>query len=143
MPQSFVTRSEQETVDLAHRVGAGLKPGSTVLLRGDLGAGKTAFVRGLAEGLGLDPDVVTSPTFVIMQEYRGRTTLFHVDLYRLEGAAAIDDLGIQDLTIDGVVAIEWAERLPRPIEGAINVTIEDAGGDVRRITMETSSYSVR
>ena len=83
------------------------------MLHGDLGAGKTAFVRGLAAGLGANPDDVSSPTFVLIQHYKGRTPLVHVDLYRLETGAAIDDLGLEELASGAVVAIEWAERLPR------------------------------
>ena len=141
MAQTFLTYSEQETIDLAHRLAAGLTCGAVILLHGDLGSGKTAFVRGVARGLGIDPDQVTSPTFVIIQEYRGSAALFHVDLYRLEGAAAIDDLGIQELSGEGIVAIEWADRLPRPIAGAMQVTLEDAGGDVRRITVDRTGIS--
>ncbi len=140
MPQVFVTSSEQETVDLAHRFGAELRPGAVVLLRGDLGAGKTTFVRGIARALGIDPEDVTSPTFVLVQEYRGVTRLFHADLYRLEGRLAIDDLGLEELmgAEGAIVAIEWAEKLPGPVEGAITVTIEDGGGDARRITIDAS-----
>jgi tRNA threonylcarbamoyladenosine biosynthesis protein TsaE len=138
MRQTYLTSSEQDTVDLACRFGAELRPGAWVLLRGDLGAGKTAFVRGIARARGIDPEAVTSPTFVLIQQYRGDVTLLHVDLYRLESGAAIDDIGLDELAAaDGtIVAIEWAERLPRPVEGAITVTIEDAGGDTRRITID-------
>jgi tRNA threonylcarbamoyladenosine biosynthesis protein TsaE len=107
-----------------------------VLLHGDLGAGKTAFVRGLAAGLGVDPGEVTSPTFTLVQEYRGRFTLYHVDLYRLDHTAELDDLGLDELWSEGgVVAVEWAEKLPRPPTGAVRVSITDTGGDSRRITV--------
>ena len=132
---THITRSEQETIDLGRRLGATLQPGAIVLLSGDLGAGKTAFVRGLAQGLGANPDEVTSPTFTLIQEYRGRLSLFHVDLYRLE-PREIPDLALEELG-DGaaVVAIEWAERLPAEPEGVIAVAIEDRGDDVRTITI--------
>ena len=138
MSQTFLTRSEQETVALAHRIAAGLKPGAVILLYGDLGAGKTAFVRGVARALGIDPEEVTSPTFVLIQEYRGGSmTLYHVDLYRLDSKFAIEELGLEELAAEGgLVAIEWADRLPRPLGGAVKVAIEDAGGDLRRITIE-------
>ena len=134
--QHFTTYSEQETVDIGQRLAATLRPGSTVLLHGDLGAGKTTLVRGIAQGLGVDPDLVNSPTFVLIQEYRGRLTLYHVDLYRIEGAA-VDDLGLEELAdAGGVVVIEWAERLPRPIAGAIRVKLEDRGKNLREITVD-------
>ena len=116
-------------------MAARLEPGTTVLLYGDLGAGKTAFVRGLAAGLGLDPDAVTSPTFTIVQEYRGRErTLQHVDLYRL-GPAEVADLALEDLMGPStIMAIEWAERLPsRPPPPIVEVRIELVPGG-RRIT---------
>ena len=105
-----------------------------LLLTGDLGAGKTAFVRGLAEGLGIDPGEVTSPTFTLVHEYRGgRLPLIHVDLYRLE-RADLDEIGLdQDLADKGVVAVEWPERLSRTIKGAMSVRIVDQGGDHRSI----------
>ena len=136
--QHFTTNSETETVELGERLGTSLKPGSVVLLFGDLGAGKTTFVRGLATGLGIEPSEVSSPTFVLIQEYRGRVTLHHVDLYRIEGAA-VDDLGVEELANErAVVVIEWAERLPRPIPGAIHVKLEDKGENVREIAIEGS-----
>jgi tRNA threonylcarbamoyladenosine biosynthesis protein TsaE len=134
-PETFVTTSEKETFELAEKLAQTLRPGTFVLLHGDLGAGKTAFVRGLAAGLGIDPTEVSSPTFVLIQHYRGPVPLTHVDLYRLDSAAAVDDLGLEELAAGGVLAIEWAERLPRPIEGSVNVEIEDAGGNTRRITI--------
>jgi len=133
-PETVTTNSEHETFTLAEQVAATLQPGTFVLLHGDLGAGKTAFVRGLAAGLGANPDDVSSPTFVLIQHYKGRTPLVHVDLYRLE-SAAVDDLGLEELANGAVVAIEWAERLPRPIDDSMTVKIEDLGGDARRITL--------
>jgi tRNA threonylcarbamoyladenosine biosynthesis protein TsaE len=123
--------SEAATRAIGAALAPGLAPGAVVLLSGDLGAGKTAFVRGLAEGLGLDPDEVTSPTFTLVHEYRGgRLPLIHVDLYRLE-RAELDEIGLdQDLAATGV---KWSERLARPIPGATIVTIADAGADSRRI----------
>jgi tRNA threonylcarbamoyladenosine biosynthesis protein TsaE len=113
-----------------------LKSGAIVLLTGDLGAGKTAFVRGLAAGLGIDPADVSSPTFTLIHEYRGgRTPLHHVDLYRLR-PIDVADLGLDDLTLeDGVTAIEWPDRLPHPFDCAIQVAIA-GDGDTRTITIE-------
>jgi tRNA threonylcarbamoyladenosine biosynthesis protein TsaE len=132
-PQTFETRSEQETTDAGMRLGAQLRAGDIVLLYGDLGAGKTAFVRGLTAGLGLDPDQVTSPTFTIIQEYRGPVTLQHVDLYRLSPAEVLD-LGLDELAdASTVLAVEWADRLPRlPSPPLIEVHFE-ALEDGRRI----------
>jgi tRNA threonylcarbamoyladenosine biosynthesis protein TsaE len=136
LPQRFTTRSETETVELGERLAASLQPGATLLLHGDLGAGKTALIRGLARGLGIDPMEVSSPTFVLIQEYTGRLKLYHVDLYRVE-PAAVDDLGLEELAGgSAVVVIEWAERLPRPVPGAIRLTIADRGGTVREILLE-------
>ena len=93
-----VTHSESETAAVGRELAARLVPGSIVLLHGDLGAGKTAFVRGLAEGLGVPPEEVSSPTFTLMQEYRGgRVPLVHVDLYRLDDPREIDDLGLEEV----------------------------------------------
>ena len=132
------TRSESETGDVGRALAARLAAGDVVLLYGDLGAGKTAFVRGLAEGLGIAADEVSSPTFTLVQEYRGgRLPLFHVDLYRLNDPREIDDLGLDELTADGVLAIEWAEKLPRPSPGAIVVRIAHGDADSRTVTLTT------
>jgi tRNA threonylcarbamoyladenosine biosynthesis protein TsaE len=127
--------SEAETRAIAASFARSLVPGSIVLIAGDLGAGKTAFVRGLAEGLGANPDEVTSPTFTLVHEYRGgRLPIVHVDLYRLD-AADLDDIGLDpDLAAAGVVAVEWPERLSRAMPGAVRIHIEDLGGDRRVIT---------
>jgi tRNA threonylcarbamoyladenosine biosynthesis protein TsaE len=139
-PRVTVTTSEEQTAAFAAAFAAVLPPDTVVLLTGDLGAGKTAFVRGMAAGLGLDPDQVSSPTFTLVQEYRGgRSTLYHVDLYRLEGAEP-DDLGLDELASGGgVVAIEWAEKLPEPVPGAVAVRIADLGGDRREIRITEGS----
>ena len=130
------THSEAETAAIGRGIANTLTPGSVLLLFGDLGAGKTAFVRGLAEGLGVAPEEVTSPTFTLMQEYRGgRVPLIHVDLYRLNDPREIDDLGLEELGLDCVLAIEWAEKLPRPVAGAIEVRLEYAAGNTRNIAM--------
>jgi tRNA threonylcarbamoyladenosine biosynthesis protein TsaE len=134
------TRSPAETEDVAAQLAASLRAGAVVLLHGDLGAGKTAFVRGLARGLGIDPDLVSSPTFVILQEYRGPLTLYHADLYRVT-PEAVGDLGLDEVSAGGVLAIEWAERMQTVAPGAIHVAIDDLGGDERRITIEQQTGS--
>ena len=131
------TRSEGETVRVAREWAACLRAGDVVLLYGDLGSGKTAFVRGLAEGLGVDPEEVSSPTFTIIQQYGGgRVPLLHVDLYRLE-PREVNDLGLDELGADAVVAVEWAERLPRMPPGrTFHVTLRHAGDNAREIAFE-------
>ena len=128
------THSETETAAVGRSLAAALVPGSIVLLWGELGAGKTAFVRGLAEGLGIDPGAVSSPTFTLMQEYRGgRLLLYHVDLYRLQ-SIEVADLGLDEFALDGgVLAIEWPDRLPEAFPSSIVVRIEHSGEDARTI----------
>ena len=110
-----------------------------ILLSGNLGAGKTAFVRGLATGLNIDPDEVSSPTFTLVHEYRGgRLTLYHADLYRLEKVAT-EDLGLEEMGVsDGVLAIEWPDRLAHALPGAREVRIDIVDENTRRV-----SYSIR
>jgi tRNA threonylcarbamoyladenosine biosynthesis protein TsaE len=132
------TSSTAETEKVGRELAATLEAGDVVLLYGDLGAGKTAFVRGLAEGLGVAPEEVSSPTFTLVQEYRGgRLTLFHVDLYRLDDPREIDDLGLDEIADDGVLAIEWAEKLDARLKPSryIAVRIEHADGDTRTLTL--------
>jgi tRNA threonylcarbamoyladenosine biosynthesis protein TsaE len=131
-----VTRSENETADVARELAAVLKAGDVILLAGNLGAGKTAFVRGLATGLGIDPEDVSSPTFTLVHEYRGgRLTLYHADLYRLERIAT-EDLGLEEMGVsDGVLAIEWPDRLAHSLPGAREVQIEIVDEHIRRITL--------
>jgi tRNA threonylcarbamoyladenosine biosynthesis protein TsaE len=130
----FQTSSEEETMGLGASLGAELQPGDVVLLYGELGAGKTAFVRGLAQAIGASPDEVSSPTFTLVQEYAGpRATLYHVDLYRLE-PKEVDDLGLDELvSTDAIVAIEWAERWESRPDDVTEVWIEEAGDEKRSI----------
>jgi tRNA threonylcarbamoyladenosine biosynthesis protein TsaE len=136
-PVQLTTRSESETRDLAARLAAMLSPGDVLLLRGDLGAGKTTFTQGLAQGLGIHAPV-TSPTFTLVQEYRGgRLPLTHFDLYRLDGPDEVFDLGFFDyLEQGGVVVVEWPERLGADLPEewlAVELAIEE--DDARRITL--------
>jgi tRNA threonylcarbamoyladenosine biosynthesis protein TsaE len=136
---AHTTRSEAETTAVGRTLGASLSPGDAVLLAGPLGAGKTAFARGLAEGLGADPDAVSSPTFTIVQEYAGRVRMQHVDLYRLS-PAEVDDLALEDLWEDSVLVVEWPDRWARRPSDAVTVEIEHAGGDERRIRISGHSH---
>jgi tRNA threonylcarbamoyladenosine biosynthesis protein TsaE len=134
-----VTKSDTETQHLAREFASTLRAGDVLLLSGDLGAGKTTFVRGLAEGLGIDPGEVSSPTFTLLHEYRGgRLHLYHADLYRLDKTAT-DDLGLEETGVrDGVLAIEWPDRLAHALPGARTITLEVVDDVSRRIT-----YSIR
>ncbi len=130
--EELETRSAAETEAVAARLAASLPAPAVVLLLGDLGAGKTTFVRGLAAGCGVDPGEVTSPTFTLIQSYRGRRTLHHVDLYRLSREET-EELGLEELASEpgAIVAIEWAERLEIDFQAAVEVAIEDLGDDLR------------
>jgi len=137
---TITTHSESETAAVGRDLAPTLEAGSVVLLVGDLGAGKTAFVRGLAQGLGISPDEVSSPTFTLMQEYRGgRVPLVHVDLYRLDDPREIEDLGLDELGETCVLAIEWAEKLPRPLAGT-EVRIEHRTDDARQVSITKSPH---
>ena len=131
------THSEQETEQVGRRLAGGLKPGAVVALFGDLGAGKTAFVRGMAGALGAE-ERVTSPTFTIVNEYPGRLRLYHFDMYRLSGPEELYDIGWEEyLDAGGVCAVEWSENVEEalPVE-AVRVTIERMDEHSRRITVE-------
>lgn len=138
MSAETITNSEAETATAGESLGRQLRAGDVVLLYGDLGAGKTAFVRGMARGIGASPDEVSSPTFTIVQEYAGPgPTLYHVDLYRLE-PAEVDDLGLEDLIAgDGIVAIEWAERWRGRPDDAIEVELAETGDEQRSIRIRS------
>jgi tRNA threonylcarbamoyladenosine biosynthesis protein TsaE len=134
---SEITNSEEETARAGERLGATLKAGDVVLLFGDLGAGKTAFVRGIARGLGASADDVSSPTFTIVQQYSGAgPTLYHVDLYRLN-PDEVDDLGLDDLVSgDGIVAIEWAERWRGRPDDVVEVRLAEVADTQRSVDVQ-------
>ena len=133
----FLTNSPAETEAVGIALGKVLQPGTILAYKGDLGAGKTAFTRGLARGLGCS-DMVTSPTYTIVNEYlSGRLPLFHFDMYRLSSADDLWDIGWEDyLDRNGICAVELSENVEEALEGAISVTIEKLGEDSRRITIE-------
>ena len=133
----FITHSPAETEAVGQALGNTLTPGTVLAYEGDLGAGKTAFTRGLARGLGAT-DMVTSPTYTIVNEYlSGRLPLFHFDMYRLRSADDLWDIGWDDyLDRGGVCAVEWSENVRDAMEGAITVRIEKLGEDSRRILIE-------
>lgn len=133
-----MTHGEAETVALAAALGQTLRGGEVVLLSGELGTGKTAFVRGLARGIGIDPEEVVSPTFVLLTSHPGRLALHHADLYRLRGDGDDRELGLEELPGSrGVLAVEWAERLSLvPWARPMRVSLEHAGEDARRIRID-------
>ena len=132
----FLTNSPTETETVGAALAQRLTPGAVIAYRGDLGAGKTAFTRGLARGLGIQ-DPVTSPTYTIVNEYLGgRLPLFHFDMYRLHSADDLFDIGWDDyLERGGVCAVEWSENVEDALEDPITVTIEKLGEQSRKITV--------
>lgn len=133
----FITHSPEETEKIGEALAKNLQPGTVLAYRGDLGAGKTAFTRGLARGLGCK-ETVTSPTYTIVNEYLGgRLPLFHFDMYRLASSDDLWDIGWEDyLEREGVCAVEWSENVQDAMENAVTVTIEKLGESTRRITIE-------
>lgn len=136
----FITHSAEETEALGERLAQTLTGGEVVAYFGELGAGKTAFTRGLARGLGISMRV-TSPTYTIVNEYSGgRLPLFHFDMYRLGSSEELFDIGWEDyLARSGVCAVEWSENVTDALDGAITVRIEKTAADERRITIEGSA----
>ena len=137
----YITNSPAETEALGAALGRILPAGTVIAYRGDLGAGKTAFTRGLARGLGYG-EPVTSPTYTIVNEYLGgRLPLFHFDMYRLVSADDLWDIGWEDyLDRQGVCAVEWSENVEEALEGALNVTIEKSEDEQRTITIEGGDF---
>jgi tRNA threonylcarbamoyladenosine biosynthesis protein TsaE len=135
----LVTRNPEETESAGERLGATLAPGDVVAVTGELGAGKTRFIQGLVRGLGVTTQA-TSPTFVLVNEYRGRLPVHHVDLYRIESVTEAADLGLDEMFAgDGVTVVEWADRAA-PLFGAdtIRVHIDGVGDEPRSITVRTA-----
>ena len=133
----YITHSPAETEAVGEALAKTLRPGTVLAFRGDLGAGKTAFTRGLGRGLGCT-ERVTSPTYTIVNEYTsGRLPLFHFDMYRLRSTEDLFDIGWEDyLERGGVCAVEWSENVADALDGAIRITIEKTGDDSRKITIE-------
>ena len=133
----YMTNAPEETEALGEKLAKLLRPGTVLAYLGDLGAGKTAFTRGLARGLGCR-ETVTSPTYTIVNEYLGgRLPLFHFDMYRLTSSDDLWDIGWEDyLDRQGVWAVEWSENVPEAMAGALTVRIEKLGDSVRRITID-------
>ena len=138
---TFTTNSPAETEHIGAALGAILPAGTVLAYRGDLGAGKTAFTRGLARGLGYT-EPVTSPTYTIVNEYLGgRLPLFHFDMYRLRSSDDLWDIGWEDyLDRSGVCAVEWSENVDDAMENAVYVIIEKTGEESRRITIEGGDF---
>lgn len=133
----YITNSEKETEELGARIAGRLPDGSVVAFYGELGSGKTAFVRGMARGMGIDA-LVNSPTFTIVNEYVGPRSLFHFDMYRLGGADELYDIGWEDyLARNGVCAVEWSENVADAFEGdEVVVSFRKLSEDSREITIE-------
>jgi len=131
------TNSPEETIRLGEKIGSLLQSGDVIALTGELGAGKTTFIKGLAKGIGVS-DFVGSPSFVIINEYPGRIPFYHMDLYRLEDRADIEGLGITEyFSGRGIVAVEWAEKLGEILPDVnITVTMEPFGENGRRIIID-------
>ena len=138
---TYITHSPEETEKLGEALGRCLAPGTVLAYRGELGAGKTAFTRGLARGLGYR-EPVTSPTYTIVNEYLGgRLPLFHFDMYRLRCADDLWDIGWEDyLDRGGVCAVEWSENVAEALEDAVTVTIRKLSDTTREIPLEGSHY---
>ena len=137
----FITNSPAKTENLGAALGKLLPAGTVLAYRGDLGAGKTAFTRGLARGLGCN-ELVTSPTYTIVNEYLGgRLPLFHFDMYRLRSSEDLWDIGWEDyLERGGICAVEWSENVADALEDAVTITIEKLGETSRRITLEGGDF---
>ena len=137
----YTTNSPMETEAIGAALGRLLPPGTVIAYRGDLGAGKTAFTRGLARGLGCK-EIVTSPTYTIVNEYLGgRIPLFHFDMYRLRSSDDLFDIGWEDyLDRGGICAVEWSENVADAMEDPVTITIEKLGEDSRQITIEGGEF---
>jgi tRNA threonylcarbamoyladenosine biosynthesis protein TsaE len=140
MTRETVTNSAEQTIAFGRSLARELKPPMLVLLRGELGAGKTTLVKGIAEGFAAaSQDDVTSPTFTLVHEYRGpNVTLYHIDLYRVDTPRQLETLGLDDLVADNsILLIEWGEKFPQLLrEGDVKITLERVNESGRRIRIE-------
>ena len=144
--REFTTNSAEETIELGRKLAAEWRPPKLVLLRGDLGAGKTTMVKGIAEAFdAASPDDVTSPTFTLIHEYRGpEVSVYHIDLYRIETPRELDTLGLDELINDerNLVLIEWGEKFPKLVrERDVEVVIERTGAESRSIVVYRRSLA--
>jgi len=134
--RDFITQSPEETFQLGRTIGEGLTSGALLLLKGELGSGKTLFTKGIAAGLNIDPADVTSPSFTLINAHQGRLPLYHIDLYRLE-PESVSSLGLEEVFADerAVVVVEWAERLRAVSQPAVEINFEYISPSERKITM--------
>ena len=138
--QKYITQSEDETIRLAEKLGGALQGHEIIGLVGDLGVGKTVFTKGIASGLGLDDaGHVCSPSYTLINIYEARVPIIHIDLYRMESLEEITDLGWEEYISNGVVIIEWADRLPA-LEDAVYVYLKMTNKQGRRITIRSAPY---
>ncbi|MFQ6033782.1 MAG: tRNA (adenosine(37)-N6)-threonylcarbamoyltransferase complex ATPase subunit type 1 TsaE [Candidatus Bipolaricaulia bacterium] len=139
MDREFISRSPGETIELGERMAQGLRPGDCLALVGELGAGKTTLIKGLARGLGIPEDEVISPTFMLIREHRGgRLPLFHVDAYRIAKPEELQEIGLEEylLSDEGITVIEWADRVRGIIPAScIEIRIQILSLDERRISI--------
>ncbi len=133
MEYSFLSKSESDTAGLGERLAKNLNTGAFIALTGDLGAGKTVFVKGLARGLGIKENVI-SPTFLILREYEGKMKLRHFDMYRIKNDGELEDIGFDEYMGEGVMVVEWADMIKRRIpDGAIMVDMLKTNGENKRV----------
>lgn len=135
--QRYLSKSPEETVEIGARIGEKVRKGSTILLSGALGSGKTVLVRGIARALDIE-ERVTSPSFTLISVYRGKHELYHVDLYRIDSVNEVEDLGLEDiLNSDGIVVIEWGEKIKSILpDDCIEVNILIKSGKEREIMLK-------
>lgn len=136
MTKNFITHSPEETVSLGVEIGKLLVPGDVIAFKGGLGVGKTTITHGIARGMGLNA-CVSSPTFALVNEYRGKTNLYHFDMYRIDGALDLESIGFYDyLDGDNVLCIEWSENIENELPtNSIILSIERIDDDIRKITL--------
>ncbi|RME02256.1 MAG: tRNA (adenosine(37)-N6)-threonylcarbamoyltransferase complex ATPase subunit type 1 TsaE [Deltaproteobacteria bacterium] len=138
MHETFETDDLAETTILGERLGTLLEPGSVVALIGEMGSGKTYFTKGIARGLGIDPAEVVSPTFTLLNVHRGRLPLCHLDFYRLERVEELEELGLEAWYDEGVIVIEWADRIPEALPADhLEVTISYLSPTHRRFDLQS------